>query len=46
VGVTKNSYAYAVADDFLSGREVAGHEVSWQGFLVGALRYAFEPWRP
>ncbi|MGH2729828.1 MAG: hypothetical protein ACRDJI_04385, partial [Actinomycetota bacterium] len=46
VGVTNNARAFSAARDFLAGKEVAGDEASWRGFLVSAFRYAFEPWRP
>lgn len=46
VGVTRNGYAFETAEAFFRGERVAGHEVSWQGFLVSTMRYTFEPWRP
>lgn len=46
VGVTNNGYAVSSARDFFAGREVEDDETSFQGFVVTALRYAFEPWRP
>ncbi|HVM35524.1 MAG TPA: hypothetical protein VM784_09320 [Actinomycetota bacterium] len=46
VGVTRDRYALGVADAFLRGKSVEGHELSWRGALVSTLRYAFEPWRP
>ena len=46
VGITNNARAMSASKAFLAGRRIAGDEVSWRGFLVAALRYAFEPWRP
>jgi hypothetical protein len=46
VGVTNNGYAIASARDFFAGRAIEDDETSFQGFMVAALRYAFEPWRP
>jgi hypothetical protein len=46
VGITNNSRALGAARSFLAGRRISGDDVSWRGFLVAAIRYAFEPWRP
>lgn len=46
VGITNNGRAMAASKAFLAGRRILGDEVSWRGFLVATLRYAFEPWRP
>ena len=46
VGITNNARALGASRSFLAGQRVEGDEVSWRGFLVAALRYAFEPWRP
>lgn len=46
VGVTNNTRALDATRAFLGGARVSDDEVSWRAFLVTALRYAFEPWRP
>ena len=46
VGVANNARAVAAINDFFFGRGLEGDETSWRGFLVAALRYVFEPWKP
>jgi hypothetical protein len=46
VGIANNRRALEGSRRFLAGGSVAGDEVSWRGFLVSLVRYAFEPWRP
>lgn len=46
VGVTNNGRAMKAVKSFLAGRRINGDEVSWRGFLVSVVRYAFGPWRP
>jgi hypothetical protein len=46
VGITNDSRALDASRTFLAGGSVRGDEVSWRGFLVSLVRYAFEPWRP
>lgn len=46
VGISNNGSALDSARTFFAGRGSEGDDVSWRGFLVSVVRYAFEPWRP
>jgi hypothetical protein len=46
VGVTNNPKALAVARSFFANHSAKQEGLSWDGFAVNLLRYAFEPWKP